>query len=1092
MDILQAEFAATKEHAVQLERDSESFHLEQCELAEKLRGELAQSRQHVETLQAELASVRQIRCESDTALQEQQRTVEALRMELAGSRQQLAVLEAEAVATREQKQTLIDGAKVELAQRHEELERLRDELARAQQLSSELVGRIESGEDKTRDLQRQAEELRARFDAALAEKQELGRKLESLQQDNEARRGDSSLLESRHKEQLELVERLTADKQAAEDALARLRNEWNVERDALQDEIGQSRGQLAELLSRLEQSGENSGRENLHLQEELQSRVNAYQERLEQQEHRHAELQQEQAVIADGIQMLEAERDSLKTRLDGLAQEKASQQQEIEKLNAQVDSLKIAADSVVQALNEKLENERQRADEAEIQSSEHLSRIEALRVELASQKENNTGLIVDVEMLQKQEVELREEMQLTEDRFRARDQDNQESLKKAYEDLTRKNEIEREMQGQIERLRKKLEQSEESLQSARHDERESVENIRNELNAERRARAEERAQMAARQRELKEQLVSVASQHEVVLATQEGVVAQARDDAREEERTRLSQIIAMQQQTEQQLAALQDELRRAHEETTAAVRQEREGNEADLALAQRQKADADAALSQIETQLRQLMQERDAALAEQQAIREQLNALRAEVEVARGLINAERQGLAGDPIRLIAELKETRRNIEIAVRLRSEAEAQRDRAVAQLDELRHGRGAQVSTDARSPEDIGNSQQVTPTQSTRKGGAAGHSELNPTIAPSGSSAAGVPGNDAGRGWQGKMLGFGVVVLAALAFWFMHQTENPPTLKDSAVDGAVPAVTVRDIPAEAPVAVDIAPVKDTALTKPVSPPRTDRPAQQTPSAVNSPVVDKPHATRVAPVRSFQDELAGGGSGPVMVELPAANYLMGSAGNSLNFEERPQHPVDLPAYAIGKYEVRFAEYDRFAQATGRHLPYDEGWGRDDRPAINVSWKDAVAYTRWLSEQTGHEYRLPSESEWEFAARAGTTTAFWWDGKTNGSSANCFDCGSRWDGTSTAPVGSFPANSFGLYDTAGNVQEWAEDCYHSGYQDAPSDGSTWQASGCTQRVVRGGSYTSPLDSVRSARRGQYDQDTRLDNLGFRVVRVK
>jgi formylglycine-generating enzyme required for sulfatase activity len=340
----------------------------------------------------------------------------------------------------------------------------------------------------------------------------------------------------------------------------------------------------------------------------------------------------------------------------------------------------------------------------------------------------------------------------------------------------------------------------------------------------------------------------------------------------------------------------------------------------------------------------------------------------------------------------------------------------------------------------------------------------------------------------------MLGFGVVVLAALVFWFMPQTENPLTPKpeDAAVDDAVPAVTVRDIPAELPVAVDKAPVKDAPPTEPVSHAAIDLPAQQSMAADNSPVVDKPQATRVTAVRSFQDELAGGGSGPLMVKLPAASYLMGSAGNSLNFEERPQHPVDLPAYAIGKYEVSFAEYDRFAQATGRHLPYDEGWGRGDRPAINVSWKDAVAYTRWLSKQTAHKYRLPSESKWEFAARAGTTTAFWWDGKTDGSPANCFDCGSRWDGTSTAPVGSFPANSFGLYDTAGNVQEWTEDCYHSDYQDAPSDGSTWQAPRCTQRVVRGGSYTSPLESVRSARRGQYDQDTRLDNLGFRVVRVK
>jgi formylglycine-generating enzyme required for sulfatase activity len=155
-----------------------------------------------------------------------------------------------------------------------------------------------------------------------------------------------------------------------------------------------------------------------------------------------------------------------------------------------------------------------------------------------------------------------------------------------------------------------------------------------------------------------------------------------------------------------------------------------------------------------------------------------------------------------------------------------------------------------------------------------------------------------------------------------------------------------------------------------------------------------------------------------------------------------------------------------------------------------INVSWKDAVAYTRWLSAQTGKTYRLPSESEWEFAARGDTDTGYWWDAGSGGVQANCFNCGSPWDGSRTAPVGSFPANSFSLHDSAGNVQEWIHDCYHSGYDGAPADGSAWLEPGCTQRVVRGGAYSSPLGSLRSTRRAQLAQNTRLDNLGFRIVR--
>ena len=1170
-DALQTEFETVRERAARLEEDHASFGNEQRQLQENLQTELAQARLRIESLHAEMLEKAQQHGDSEASLQEQQRTVETLNRELSAARKQLAELQAELAAERDLHHELDGGAKAELAQRLEELERLRAELALARQHGSELADRIAGEEDRSRSYQQQlaeleaeheevkagfsrrAEELQQQVDASLAEKQALAEQLDSLQQDTETLRGESEQTLLQRKEQSDLIEQLTADRQAADEALVRLQDEWNAERAALNDEIEAGSKRLDDLQARLEQSAEDAGREKLQLQEELQSRLDAYREQLEQQEHLQGELQQELARTAESRQALEAERDELQTRLDGHVQEGLAQQQKIDELNATVDadreqlqlqeelqsrldayreqlqqqehlqaelqqelartaesrqaleaerdelqtrfdahvqeglaqqqkidelntmleSSRSTLDEQLQALGEQLESERQRADEAESRISEQISQIESLRAELAEQKEKDTGLIVDIEVLQKQSEELREELHQAEERFRERDLESQESQRKLYEDLTRKNETERELQGQIERLRKKLDQSEESLQAARHDERESVENIRNELNAERRARAEERAQMAARQRELKEQLVSVASQHEEVVANRDGVLAQARDDAREEERTRLGQVIALQQQTEQQLAALQDELRLAHEETASAVRKERASIEADLELARRQKADADAALGQIETQLKQLMEERDAALVEQQTVHDQLNSLRAEVEVARGLMSAERQGQTGDPIRLISELKETRRNIEIAVRLRTEAEAQRDRAVAELDDLRRGQGKPDSNETRSPADKG----------------------APGKASSGAGPVAVPENKTSRARPGKavsiMLGTGV--LAAFAFWFMPRVEIPQLLvPDVPVAGSsAPADAPMNIPAERPVVIKNNPAPGVDSPDSASPVVAVQPSQQAPAAAQDPAAEKPETPAPAAVRSFRDALPGGGHGPLMVELPAAGYLMGSAGNSLNFDERPQHPVNLSAYAIGKYEVSFAEYDRFAKATGRRLPSDEGWGRDDRPVINVSWKDAEAYARWLSEQTGHQYRLPSESEWEFAARGNTTNAFWWDGVISTNPANCFDCGSRWDGTRTAPVGSFQGNSFGLHDTAGNVQEWTGDCYRPDYQDAPSDGSTWLSPGCTQRVVRGGSYNSPLDSVRSAKRGEYDQGTRLDNLGFRVVRV-
>jgi formylglycine-generating enzyme required for sulfatase activity/CRP-like cAMP-binding protein/rhodanese-related sulfurtransferase/chromosome segregation ATPase len=1091
-DALQTEFETVRERAARFEDDHTSFCNEQRQLQENLQSELAQARLRIESLHAELLQKAQQHGDSDASLQEQQHTVEILNNELSGARKQLAELQAELAAERDLKHELDGGAKAELAQRLEELESLREELALARQHGSELADRIAGEEGKSRDFQQQlaeleaeyegqkaefsrrTEEVRQQLDASLSEKQALGEQLDSLRQETETLRGENEQTLLQRKQQSDLIEQLTADRQAADEVLVRLQDEWNAERGALNDEIETAGKRLCDLQARLEQSAGDADREKLQLQEELQSRVDAHREQLEQQEHLQAELQQELARTAEAGQTLEAERDDLQTRLDEHLQESLAQQQKIEELNAALELSRNAVDGRVQALGEQLESERQRADEAESRISEQMSQLESLRAELAVQKEMDTGLVVDMEVLQKQGEELREELHQSEERFRERDLESQESLRKLYEDLTRKNETERELQGQIERLRKKLDQSEESLQAARHDERESVENIRNELNAERRARAEERAQMAARQRELKEQLVSVASQHEEVIANRDGVLAQARDDAREEERTRLGQVIALQQQTEQQLAALQDELRLAHEETASAVRKERASIEADLDLARRQKADADAALGQIETQLKQLMEERDAALVEQQSVHDQLNSLRAEVEVARGLMNAERQGQTGDPIRLISELKETRRNIEIAVRLRTEAEVQRDRAVAELDELRSGQGKSGSNEAPTRADKG----------------------APEKASSGSGHVSVPENKTSRVRMGKavLIVLGMGVLAAFALWFMPRVEIPqiPEPEKPVAGSAAPVDAPMIIPAEQPpVVIKNNPSTGVGSSDAASPVAASQPSQQAPAASQGPADEQPEVSAPAVVRSFRDALPGGGSGPLMVELPAAGYLMGSAGNSLNFDERPQHPVNLTTYAIGKYEVSFAEYDQFVNATGRRMPPDEGWGRDDRPVINVSWKDAEAYTRWLSEQTGHRYRLPSESEWEFAARGNTTNAFWWDGVISTNPANCFDCGSRWDGTRTAPVGSFQANTFGLHDTAGNVQEWTGDCYQPNYQNAPSDGSVWQSPGCTQRVVRGGSYNSPLDSVRSAKRGEYDQGTRLDNLGFRVVRV-
>jgi formylglycine-generating enzyme required for sulfatase activity len=252
-----------------------------------------------------------------------------------------------------------------------------------------------------------------------------------------------------------------------------------------------------------------------------------------------------------------------------------------------------------------------------------------------------------------------------------------------------------------------------------------------------------------------------------------------------------------------------------------------------------------------------------------------------------------------------------------------------------------------------------------------------------------------------------------------------------------------------------------------------------------------------------RTFRDPFRDGtGEGPAMVVIPAGTFVMGSPPDEAgrDEDESPQHQVAVPAFAMSRHEVTFEDYDRFATATGRELPSDAGWGRGARPVINVSWDDAVAYADWLSEQTGEAYRLPTEAEWEYAARAGTTTAFALpapDGSDDIAGqglANCSNCGSQWDGERTAPVASFAPNAWSLFDMHGNVREWLQDCWHASYRGAPGDGRAWlEADGgdCSRRVLRGGSWDLEPDYVRSALRFRFYPGEADDFAGFRLART-
>ena len=239
------------------------------------------------------------------------------------------------------------------------------------------------------------------------------------------------------------------------------------------------------------------------------------------------------------------------------------------------------------------------------------------------------------------------------------------------------------------------------------------------------------------------------------------------------------------------------------------------------------------------------------------------------------------------------------------------------------------------------------------------------------------------------------------------------------------------------------------------------------------------------------------------PEMVVIPAGSFMMGSPKGEKGGgdDERPVHRVTITApLAVGKYEVTFEEWDACVAGggCGRYRPKDQRWGRGRRPVVLVSWRDAKKYVEWLSAKTGKAYRLLSEAEWEYAARAGTTGPFHFGATISTDQANYDGHSTYGSGRKgvyrgkTVPVGSFPANGFGLHDVHGNVWEWVEDCWHENHFGAPLDGSAWTSGGdCGDRVLRGGSWSNEPRNLRSAFRVWYGAGIRDVNIGFRVART-
>jgi len=334
--------------------------------------------------------------------------------------------------------------------------------------------------------------------------------------------------------------------------------------------------------------------------------------------------------------------------------------------------------------------------------------------------------------------------------------------------------------------------------------------------------------------------------------------------------------------------------------------------------------------------------------------------------------------------------------------------------------------------------------------------------------------------------GLMIGIAaavILVIGGVAFTMMGKKpvqQSEPTVAEQEMEAEFEATDEQDIDA---------PVVDEEDEMPVALAEQEAVTEETAETTTPVAEPAPEKVAATVGKTIQDSLKSGGKGPLMVVIPAGKFAMGST-SSKNSDERPRHDVTVEQFAVSQYEITFAQYDLFAKAKGKKTPDSLYLDRETHPVIFVSWDDAYYYTKWLTEETGQKYRLANEAEWEYLASTGKKTTYWWGYDEEPNRAHCFGCGTNLDPRKPTKIGSFEANAFGLYDTSGNVAEWVHDCWHDNYKGAPEYADVWEGGDCSYRVVRGGAYSTPPQSIRNAKRDKFKSDKAYDHIGIRVVR--
>lgn len=1156
-------------------------------------------------LQHELAAVRKDFEASHERLQTANEEKGAVQAELTRLQQTLSQIQQSANGRDDALRQELEQVAVRLKtdQQHYEKQRLEldDELARVRedyqqlgQRTSAVAGERDAAMRELQQLQQQLASLQSRLDSGQSDSREaledLQRVLSERDQALEAERSESQSL----RERLETLDGERRQLQAAGDAADAERSQNAELRGRLQElehqyqsmePLLQSANQEVAILRDQLQQSEQQGAQSLVETEQLNQRIVQLQQQLEQTSD---DIGAERNALAQ--QVLQLEQD-LQTRL---------RDQE------QLQQLRDAADAQNQELAQRLADQQRTLDQWQQERLDQQSRYQALEQQLVEKTRQEQRLKDELAVQLKQGGEYSGQLQRQaeeaaaalaeaqrnhqaaeqrsaglETRLAALAEEHKSDLASTHKALSRAQTETENVQREQKRLMEALRKAERNLERECQDHEAEVYRLRRELKEASGESSEGlAAELEALQNKYKEQaharddleikLGERSAQLEDVQAAREKLELQLRQAqdcawqaeqqlletnqaANEEMAVRIEVEEKAQQALRQELVAVIAERNHSQEQLTVQLQELEELRSA--VESARQEAAADYASGQ--EALRRLQLERDEALQRQREAQQQSDQLRAEAEVTRGLVDI--QMSAGSDAALREQLEQAKKNVDVAVRLRTQAEEKATKLegdiaqlrvqlqetlvstaghIPSLDENDPHASALLNPDYPDSEDDRPPTVAAPTNENH-GGASEDAYHVPTGVPE----AATPGGGL-KGLVGGVV-IGALVSGAGVWWTLTQSPPlPDTQKTTSTASAQPSASGNTTASVGdrvvlPNAAEKRPVSgagpsidsvrqdvkaESEVGRKAEPPKVPQPPARVPDfamgsseirgkSASSPQMDAaktdavvtattekaaaevvvaelPHPQKHQPVRTFSEPLSGGGRAPTMVEFQSDSFEMGSGVSSPNFDERPRHRVDLPRFAISQHEVTFAEYDQFARARGLSLPRDNGWGRGERPVINVRWQDALAYTQWLSEQTGSRYRLPTEAEWEFAARAGSDSRFWWGNQVGDSHANCFDCGGEWAGVKTAPVGSFPASLFSVNDMAGNVMEWVQDCYQPGYTGVPADGGAVTTGDCSRRVVRGGSYDSPSEGLRSAARYAREADTRLDNLGFRIVK--